>query len=229
MWNSTKAFYDSKEWKELRLQLIAERTPRCQRCGNVIVDEKKIIGHHQVELDVTNVNDRSISLNKELIDLICFDCHNKEHKRFGHQVKNSERKIYIVYGPPLCGKSSFVMANKDRLDLVVDMDSLYSAVTMLDKYDKPDSLRFNILAIRKSIIDNIKTRYGNFNSAWIIGGYPKAIDRDQLCSMLGATPIYIEATKEECLQRLLGVNDGRRERINLWEKYINKWFEDYTK
>lgn len=229
MWSSTKAFYDSKEWKSLRLQLIAERTPKCERCKEIIAEEEKIIGHHTIELDNTNVNDRSISLNKQFIELICFDCHNKEHKRFGYQIKKTDRKVYVVYGAPLCGKSSFVMANKDRLDLVVDMDSLYSAVTMLDKYDKPDTLKFNVLAIRKSIIDNIKTRYGNFNSAWIIGGYPRAIERNQLCDMLGATPIYIEATKEECMQRLLEVKDGRRDKVNMWAKFIDKWFEDYTK
>ena len=228
MWPTLKAFYNFKEWKELRLQLIAERGLVCEECGNVIINEEEAIGHHMTELTMTNVNNRSISLNKDKLKLICIDCHNKEHKRFGYALKKCERKVYIVYGAPCSGKTSFVIANKERNDIVIDMDRLYEAVTLLPRYDKPDVLKFNILSIRNTIIDNIKTRYGQFNNAWIIGGYPEAYTRERLVKELGAIPIFIEATKEECIQRLSMTEDIRRDNFISWKKYIDDWFEKYS-
>ena len=34
-------------------------------------------------------------------------------------------------------------------------------------------LRYNVFCYKESIIDNIRTRYGGFRTAWIIGGYAK--------------------------------------------------------
>ena len=229
MWTSLKAFYNSKEWRELRLQLIRDKGLVCEECKQVIVNEDEAIGHHTIELNITNVNDRNISLNKDKLKLICLDCHNKEHKRFGYALKKCERKVYIVYGAPCSGKTSFVMANKERNDIVVDMDRLYEAITLLPRYDKPDSMKFNVLAIRNNIIDNIKTRYGQFNNAWVIGGYPEAYTRERLIKELGAIPIFIESSKEECIARLSMTEDIRRDNFNEWKKYIDDWFESYSK
>ncbi len=41
---------------------------------------KKI--HHKIRLTIDNVKDPTISINQENLELLCKDCHNKEHKRF---------------------------------------------------------------------------------------------------------------------------------------------------
>lgn len=228
MWNTLKAFYDSDEWKEFRELVIAKRKPICEKCGKVIVNSKNVIVHHKIELTIYNVNDTNISLNEDNVIVVDFDCHNKIHKRFGYNIKKNERGIYLVYGPPCSGKNTFVAEHKDRMDIVVDMDSLYEAVTSLPRYDKPNNLRFNVMAIRNCILDNIKTRYGNFNNAWIIGGYPEGYKRNRLLNDLGAIPIFIEVDKEECLRRLKNVEDIRKYMYKEWESYINDWFEKYS-
>lgn len=220
-----KSFYASEAWITLRLLLINERGNRCEHCKKIIPRSKDLIGHHTIELTPENVHDHSISLNPDLIEIICFDCHNKEHKRFGYQ---SERRVFIVYGPPMSGKSTFVRENVNRGDIIVDMDQLYSAVSMLPYYDKPDNLFSNVIGIHNELIDNIKTRFGKWNNAWIIGGYADKYKRERLADDLGAELIFCEVSKDECLRRL-EVDEERQYRKDEWKKYIEKWFSSFTK
>jgi predicted kinase len=219
-----KSFYASEEWINLRLHLIAERGNKCERCKEIIGRSKDLIGHHKIELTPENVHDRTISLNPELIEIICFDCHNKEHKRFGYQ---GAKEVFIVFGPPLSGKKTFVREHMARGDIVVDMDALYAAVSMLPSYDKPDNLYTNVLGIYNQLIDNIRTRYGKWHNAWIIGGYADKYKRERLADDLGAELIFCDVSKQECLRRL-ELDKERQYRKDEWTKYINKWFESYT-
>ena len=219
-----KQFYADPKWINLRLSLINERGNKCARCGEVIARSKDIIGHHTIELTPENVHDHSISLNPELIEIICFDCHNKEHKRFGYQ---GTKEVFLVYGPPMSGKSTFVHQNMERGDIVVDMDSLYEAVSMMPTYDKPDNLFSNVIGIHNQLIDNIRTRYGKWHNAWIVGGYADKYKRDRLADDVGAELIFCDVSKEECLIRL-EQDEDRKYRKDEWTKYINKWFESYT-
>lgn len=220
-----KSFYASEEWINLRLLLINERGNRCAHCNQIIAKSKDLIGHHTVELTPENVHDRLISLNPDLIEIICFDCHNKDHKRFGYK---AEREVYIVYGPPMSGKMMFVRQNMKRGDLVIDMDRLYSAVSMLPYYDKPDKLLNNVMGIHNQLIDNIKTRFGKWHNAWIVGGYADKYKRERLADDLGAELIFCDISKEECLRRL-EFDEERRYRKDEWQGYIEKWFDTYTK
>ena len=58
-----------------------------------------------------------------------------------------------------------------------------------------------------------------WRNAYIIGGYPLRSDRDRLCDMLGATPVYIEATREECMARA---------ETEEWKDYIEEWWAAHT-
>ncbi|RNC62770.1 MAG: hypothetical protein AWM53_01989 [Candidatus Dichloromethanomonas elyunquensis] len=218
-----QTFYASKEWVSFRLGLIAERGNRCERCKQIISRPIDVIGHHKIELTPENVKDVIISLNPELVELICFDCHQKEHNRFGYQ---TEKKVYIVYGPPLSGKTSFVQSQMRRGDIVIDMDRLYEAITMLPAFDKPDNLLGNVRGIYNLLLDNIKTRYGKWNNAWIIGTYPDKYKREKLAEDLGAELIFCEVSKDECLRRL-SLDEDRKYRQDEWCGYVNKWFEHY--
>lgn len=220
-------FYTSTPWISFRLVLINERIAKdgqliCDRCQERIKESIKAIGHHKIELTDENVDDVNISLNPEETEIICFECHNEEHQRFGYK---PQRKVYLLYGPPLSGKTSYVRQHMQRGDLVVDMDNLYEAMTMLSRYDKPNSLYPNVLGVQDYILDNIKTRYGKWNTAWIIGGYPDIYRRNSLINTLGAEALFFDVSREECLIRLK-MDEARGDE---WKDYINKWFDKYTK
>jgi len=236
VWTTLKEFYDSNAWENFRKVLILERAEEsgviCEECGKHITESKDIILHHSpVELTLANVNDYIVSLNPENIKIVCFDCHNKVHGRFGHGNKHLTKRhngVYIVYGPPLSGKKTFVKENMRRGDMVVDMDTLYQAVTLLSLYDKPDNLKLNLFALKNCLLDNIKTRYGMFNSAWVIGGYPKRFDRDKLTKDIGAELEFVDCAKEECYRRLDMCGDYRQSNKAEWKRYIDKWFDEYS-
>ena len=216
-------FYASDLWINFRLSLIAERGPYCQKCGRLIANHLDIIGHHKIELTPENVHDTMISLNPDNVLLVCHGCHDEIHNRFGH---HTTKGVYIVFGPPLSGKTSYVRQRMSRGDIMVDMDRLYAAVSGLPDYDKPDCLLSNVRGIHNLLIDNIKTRYGKWNSAWIIGGYADRYKRERLADDLSAEMVFCDVSKEVCLQRL-EADEDRRFRKDEWVRYITEWFEKY--
>ena len=157
---SLSDFYKSPEWITLRKRLMIERsTPEkgllCQKCHETILNDPECIAHHIIELTPMNVNEIKISLNPNNILLVHHQCHNQIHERFG---QGSRQKVYLVYGAPLSGKTSYVKAHKKRSDLVLDMDELYQAITLLPAYDKPLELSTNVFLLRDALLDQIRTR-----------------------------------------------------------------------
>ena len=73
-------FYKSDVWKLAREIKIRNMNGRCERCGGIGVEV-----HHIQRLNVDNVKDASISINPENLELLCRECHNKEHKRFSKE------------------------------------------------------------------------------------------------------------------------------------------------
>lgn len=211
-------FYCSKPWRELSYNLKIKANGKCNRCNETLVDFSKLIGHHTVELTEDNVDNPNISLNPELIEVICHSCHNKEHRRFGNK-----QNVYIVYGSPLSGKTTLVKELMQHGDIVLDMDSIWQAVSFQDEYIKPNNVRFNVFALRDNLLDQIKRRYGNWYDAYIIMSLPDKYERERLAQSLGAEVIYCESTKDECIERAM-----EDDRPSEWIKYIEDWFDRYN-
>jgi hypothetical protein len=219
-----KSFYASQDWQRFRAMIIAERGPICETCRKIIAHPKDCeVDHYPIELMPENVHNASISLNPDNVKIRCHDCHDKRHNRFGNK---PEHNTYIVYGAPLSGKHTYVSQNISRGDIVVDMDRLYEAISMLPSYDKPNNLLSNVIGIHNLLIDNIKTRYGKWNNAWIIGGYADKYKRERLAEEIGAEIIFCNASKEECMSRL-EIDEDRQYRKDEWKRYIEEWFEKY--
>lgn len=213
--------YQSKAWADLRQTLIAERGMRCEECGRIILRSSEIVADHIKELTPDNVTDPAVALNQENIKLICEDCHNRKHVRFGYVNK----EVFIIYGAPCSGKTTMVNQLRQRGDVIVDMDRLYSAISGCSLFDKPDNLRQVIFRTRDALLDIIRTRYGRWYNAYIVGGYPHKAAREELARRLNAKLIYCEATKEECLARA----ELRGTFAKEYKKYILKWFDEYQK
>ena len=210
-------FYCSRSWRDLAYTLKVKANGKCYRCGETLLDFSKLIGHHKTELNENNINDIQVSLNPNNIEIICHDCHNKEHRRFGNK-----KNVYIVYGSPLSGKTTLVRELMQYGDIVLDMDALWQAVTLQDEYINPSNVKFNVFKMRDDLLDQIKTRYGNWYDAYIIMGLPDKYERERLVQSLGAELIYCESTKQECIDRLDKANRSRE-----WLTYINDWWDRY--
>lgn len=221
-----ETFYQSKEWIGLMQGIKNDRTRDdgliyCEHCGKPIVRKYDCIGHHLIFLNEENVNDANISLNPKLIRLVHHACHNKIHNKLGYVRK----EIFLVYGSPLSGKTSYVESVREAGDLIIDMDSIWECISGCPRYVKPGKLNAVAFGVRDYLMQCIKYRNGKWDNAYLIGGYPLISERERLCKELGAREIYIESTKEECLSRLSLCDDRDK---NQWEKFIDEWWRRYT-
>ena len=219
-------FYQSKAWIKLYTWLRIERTDDsgnliCWHCGNPIINKYDAIAHHTIFLTEQNVNDANISLNPDLIRFVHHKCHNRIHGKLGY----NRQEIFLVYGSPLSGKSTYVKNVFLSGDLIVDIDLLWKAISGCCLYQKPARLNSVVFGMRDYLYDCIRVHRGKWQNAYIIGGFPLISERERICRQLGAREIYIESTKEICLQRLQESEDRDKEE---WKKYIEDWWRKYT-
>lgn len=99
------------------------------------------------------------------------------------------------------------------------MDSLACAISPAERYHQPAAIKRNIFGVRDLLLDQVRTRFGEWDNAWVIGTYPYKAERERLLQRLNAQEIYIRATREECIQRAVA------ERPNEWLEYVNNWFD----
>lgn len=220
-------FYRSDEWRRFRDIVIAERlTPDgltvCECCGRPIVRAYDIILHHcNTFLTEENVNDVQISLNPENIQIVDHSCHNKIHGNYGHK----RREVFLVYGSPLSGKTSYVESVRERGDLVIDIDSIWQCVSACDRYVKPQRLTSVVFAVRDTMLDAVKHRLGKWNNAYIIGGYPYLSERERIMRAYGAREVFVDTPKDECISRLKACADRDYDE---WIRYIDDWWEKFV-
>ena len=231
--NKRQKFYRSKPWIELVAMLRLERADPtglllCEHCGKPIVRKYDCIGHHEIELTDDNVDDVSIALNPDNIKLVHFKCHNEIHERFGFGpgragYARTRQEVYIVYGSPCAGKTTWVAGVAESSDIILDIDKLWAAVRAdcCGQYEKPDQLKTNIFGLRDAMIDMIRVRQGKWQRAYIIGGYPLEGERERLADLVGADKvIYLDTPKETCLARAQLKGDR-------WIEYVENWWERY--
>ena len=232
-------FYKSKQWESFRQLIIEQRTDpdgyvHCSHCGKPIVKKYDLIIHHKKELTEENVNDAMIALNPDNVECICFRCHNKEHERFGFHKTNQrefykpvQKKVYIIYGSPLAGKSTWVHDVATPNDFIVDMDSIWQMISINGRYDKPSALKSVVFNMRDAMYDIIKYRSGKWHNAFVITGGALKGERERLQQRVGADElIFIDTSIDECKQRLMN-RDMTDDQKDLWNKFIDTWFDQY--
>lgn len=228
--NKRQKFYRSVAWGNFVKQLRLERAKDdgsliCEHCGKPIVRKYDCIAHHKTELTDDNVDDANVALNPDNIMLVHFKCHNAIHERFGFGsgYARTRQEVYIVWGSPCAGKTTWVdSVAKDR-DIILDIDRLWAAVRAgcCGQYDKPDQLKANVFALRDAMIDMIRVRRGKWKCAYIIGGYPLEGERERLADLVGADKvIHIDTAKEICLERAKFKGDK-------WIEYVENWWEKF--
>lgn len=212
-------FYTSQTWRKFRHALIAERGMRCEKCGRLLIHESDIEADHIQELTPATVYDGNSALNPANVQLLCKDCHNAKHRRYGHE----RQQVYIVYGSPCSGKSTYVREHMHRGDIVLDFDTLYSCLSGCQLYDKPQNVKAVIYEARDNIINSIKVRLGKWNTAYIIGTYPHKAQRESLAKQLNAQLILIDTDKDTCLANAM----SRGVFADEYRKYVEQWFASY--
>lgn len=209
MFRTIHDLYVSQEFRTLRQVLMNERTKEdgylhCEYCDNPIVFPYDCIAHHKQEVTTNNLNDPSITLNPNNIQLVHHKCHNVIHNRFGRII----RKVYCVYGSSRAGKSFYVEKVRDAGDLIVDMDMIWQGIG-----GRNDSIKAVAFGVRDYLYGCILNRLGSWNNAYIVTTKPdkRAMDK------LGAEYVFIDTPKRVCLERA-ETEDQKR--------WISDWFNN---
>ena len=215
-------FYKSKEWQKLLEVIKMERLNEdgqllCWHCGKPIINKYDCIGHHTIFLTEDNVNNLEISLNPDLIQLVHHKCHSRIHNKLGY----TKREIFLVYGSPLAGKSTYVSSVAEPGDFIVDLNNIWQCVSINGIH--ANKLKSVVFSVRDKLLEDVKYRLGRWDNCYIVGGYPLISERERICKDLGAREIFINTPKEECLRRL-EESDLDQE---AYKKYIEDWWRKY--
>ena len=240
-YNKLSDFYNGEDWANCKAQVLNDRITNdgkvyCEHCGKEITKDfnpnkrnnrHAIVYHHKIELNIVNVNDASISINPANIATLHWQCHNEVHDRFVGSNGNNlpTKKVYLVTGASCSGKTSFVKERATDNDIVIDIDDIWEFVTRGKRYYKPHWAKAFVFAIRDAMVDRVITTKlnGTWHNAFIIESLPFGRDRDERASQLQAEIITMDATEEECLQRLYANPDGRN--IKDYEQFIKDYFK----
>lgn len=235
-----RKFYNSDKWKHCRDVYINARLLKdggmCERCHEQTGAEL----HHIEHLSIFNINNPDITLNPDNLMWLCKDCHFAMHKEsimqgfakrkkkkvlnesgvwFDDTGRPHKQEIYIVWGSPASGKSTYVNAHKFDTDMVVDLDRIKSAI------GETDNLIKTAFDIRDFIYSLVEKKQIDCKRIWIVAGLPKRQQRKELQERFNANMIFIDKTYDECIENSL--KDSSRTNKLYQEYIIKKWFEDY--
>ena len=241
----SKPFYRTAAWQTARGIALRRDLFTCQMCGARAEEV-----HHIHEMTPTNMDDDNVTLDTENLISLCRDCHFKVHKQ-ARSLRTTEsnklrkkpdtltgyefdeqgnvvpvtKEVYIIYGAPCSGKTSYVRDYKSVDDLVVDLDKIGEALSLTQEYDRPSAILDASIKVRDFLYQMIVDRKVLSSSIWVIAGLPDKQQRESLKQRLNATLIHISTTREECLRRAM--RDEKRVDKALQRKVIDKYFNRY--
>lgn len=136
--------------------------------------------------------------------------------------------VIVVAGPPGAGKSTYVKERWKPGDLVVDLDAMREALTLVSDRDVGIELTKYALDAHTAVLRRLMT--GQIQRAWIIGCYPLQKAREQFRQRYGAQVVVLEHHRDICNERiekdiLAGI---RTSHVN-WHSLVADWWSTYER
>jgi len=73
------AFYHTSAWLKCREAYAAQAGGLCERCASKGIVKPGEIVHHKEWISEQNITDPEVLLSFENLEMLCLDCHNREH------------------------------------------------------------------------------------------------------------------------------------------------------
>lgn len=131
------------------------------------------------------------------------------------------KKVYLVTGAPGSGKTTYVKQVASKKDLVFDLDSINTALGG-EMHGNNLNVLPVALSMRQAAIEAITNGSGEWENAYFISAASDRKAIDSLCKQLNATEIQMDATPEQCRERIYKdtTRINKAEHINL----VDRWF-----
>lgn len=134
--------------------------------------------------------------------------------------------VTLVCGPAGSGKTTYVQNHMQAGDLVLDFDTLVSALMggQGNHRSAPEELLPFAWRARKSVLKELQ-KPSLLRHAWVITGLPVRVERDEFVDKFGASIVVLETDADVCLRRIL--KDVRRGEDTPWEGIVREWWRRY--
>lgn len=126
--------------------------------------------------------------------------------------------VYLVYGSPCSGKSTYINEHLQRCDLVCDVDHIYSAITMQNPHDAELYTHEVACQLANTLADIIRDRKGNWKNAYVVSIANTAEKLQEAKERVNADEaVFIDTPYEVCMDRA-------KERPFYFQFLIEEWF-----
>lgn len=127
--------------------------------------------------------------------------------------------VYLIYGSPCSGKSTYVKEHIKSGDIVCDVDRLYSAISFNEEHQTELYAQEVASGLYKELIGIIRDRKGNWKNAYVVSlANTDERLKTEMERINADEAIFIDAPYEVCMERA-------KERPFYFEWLIQEWFE----
>ena len=127
--------------------------------------------------------------------------------------------VYLIYGSPCSGKSTYVKERFKSGDIVCDVDKLYSALCFNEEHQTELYAQEVASQLYDNLLDIVRDRQGYWHNAYVITIANTKEKIEQMKERVHADEvIYVDTPIEVCLERA-------KERPFYFVWLIEEWFE----
>lgn len=126
--------------------------------------------------------------------------------------------VYLIYGSPCSGKSTYIKNHMTDNDIVCDVDLIYEAIGNHNAHDADLYVHEIALQLKEKLLDIIKDRQGGWKDAYVvsIANTDELLEKD-VKRINSDKVIFIDTPEEVCLERA-------KERPQEFFWLIQEWF-----
>lgn len=126
--------------------------------------------------------------------------------------------IYLIFGSPCSGKSTYIKEHMTENDIVCDVDLIYGAISTHDPHDADAVVYDTALQITKQLKEIILNREGEWEDAYVVSTANTKEKIELAKKEVNADKcIFINTPVEICLERA-------KERPSYFKYLILEWF-----
>ena len=126
--------------------------------------------------------------------------------------------VYLIYGSPCSGKSTYIKDHFENGDVVCDVDRLYSALCFNEEHQTELYAQMVAKELYRHLLEMIRKREGHWKNAYVVSLANTKEKLSKVMEQVNADEaIYIDTPYEECIRRA-------KERPFYFQFLIDEWF-----